>query len=411
MTQRPLRFVHASDLHLEQPLYGLETIPDHFRNLLIDAPFQAAERIFEAAVLEEADFLLLAGDVLNAERAGPRAIQFLLDQFQTLAEHGVAVYWAGGAEDGPDRWPAAIPLPDGVHVFERGRVEDISHFRDDAPIATILGTSWTGDKELRPVEFHADAAAPFNIAVAYGECAAEPLAAHPIHYWALGGRHKRKAVVTAPHAANYSGTPQGRCPDEDGPHGCTIVHVDEHGKIRTQALVTDAVRFHKEHVSLTAGLHRQDLDRLLNDRMKSLMAEVGDHPTLISWQIQSHGTLGGVPRNLELAAELTERLRRDFGSGNRPVWTVAVEFLPPKTLPKDYYEEDTILGDFLRLVRTYQAEQVGMVSIAALIPEHYLDSGLVSATELSDLEDREAVLRDVAMLGVDLLSGGEGAAA
>lgn len=407
MSQRPLRFVHASDLHLEQPLYGLEAIPDSFRSLLIDAPFKAAERVFEAAVLEEADFLLLAGDVLNPETAGPRAIQFLLDQFQILSEHGVAVYWAGGADDGPDRWPAAIPLPEGVHLFERGRVEDISHFRDDAPIATILGTSWNGEQDLRVAEFHSDAAAPFNVAVAYGECAAESLAAHSVHYWALGGRHRRKPLVTGPLQATYSGTPQGRCPDEDGPHGCTVVHVDEHGKIRTQVLVTDVVRFHKEQVTLSAGLRRQDLDRLLSDRMKSLLTEAGDHPTLVTWQIQSAGTLGGVPRNLEMADELTERLRRDFSSGNRQVWTASVEFLPPKTLPKDYYEEDTILGDFLRLVRTYQAEQTGMVSIASLIPDHYLDSGLVSGTELADLGDRDAVLRDVAMLGVDLLSGSE----
>ena len=66
-----LRLVHASDLHLEQPLYGLAEIPDHLRDLLIHAPYHAAEQVFETALAEDADAVLLAGDVLDVDRAGP----------------------------------------------------------------------------------------------------------------------------------------------------------------------------------------------------------------------------------------------------------------------------------------------------------------------------------------------------
>ena len=95
MTQ-PIRLVHASDLHLEQPIYGLADVPDHLRELLVEAPYQAAEQVFETALAENADALLLAGDVLNVDRAGPPAIVLLLDQFARLGDRGIQVFWAGG---------------------------------------------------------------------------------------------------------------------------------------------------------------------------------------------------------------------------------------------------------------------------------------------------------------------------
>ena len=55
MAQPTLRLVHASDFHLELPLYGLAEVPDHLRDLLIEAPYQAAEQVFETALAEDVD--------------------------------------------------------------------------------------------------------------------------------------------------------------------------------------------------------------------------------------------------------------------------------------------------------------------------------------------------------------------
>ena len=49
MSQPPLRFVHAGDLHLECPLGGVAEVPEHLRELLLDAPFLAAQQVFETA--------------------------------------------------------------------------------------------------------------------------------------------------------------------------------------------------------------------------------------------------------------------------------------------------------------------------------------------------------------------------
>jgi DNA repair exonuclease SbcCD nuclease subunit len=130
MSQAPLRFVHAADLHLERPLSGVAQIPSHLREAFLEAPYMAAEQVFETALAEGADALLLAGDVVHLDRAGPRAIVFLIEQFKRLADHGIAVYWAGGQVDPADAWPPSVPLPSLVHRFPAGRVGNVEHQRD-----------------------------------------------------------------------------------------------------------------------------------------------------------------------------------------------------------------------------------------------------------------------------------------
>src|SRR5262245_59140802 len=117
MSQRAFRFLHASDLHLERPPSGLALAPEHLRPTLLETPYLAAERVFDIALNEQVDFVVLSGDVVHLESAGPRALVFLAEQFQRLAERDIQVYWAGGNVDPPESWPAALHLPSNVHRF------------------------------------------------------------------------------------------------------------------------------------------------------------------------------------------------------------------------------------------------------------------------------------------------------
>src|SRR5690606_6948740 len=141
MSQAPLRFVHAGDLHLERPLTGVSEIPAHLREAFLEAPYLAAEQIFETALTEGADALLLSGDVVHLDKAGPRAIVFLLEQFRRLADHNIAVYWAGGQVDPVDAWPVTATLPPNVHRFPSGRVGNFEHQRNDKTIVRVQGIS------------------------------------------------------------------------------------------------------------------------------------------------------------------------------------------------------------------------------------------------------------------------------
>ncbi|MCG8451468.1 MAG: DNA repair exonuclease, partial [Pirellulales bacterium] len=270
MSQPPLRIVHASDLHLERPLGGVSEVPQHLRELFLEAPYQAAQKVFETTLSEGADALLLAGDVVDFDLAGPRAIVFLHKQFQRLADHDVQVYWACGDADPADSWPAMVPLPENVQVFPVGQVTNLELRREGKIVAHVRGISRNQGAALDDSGFHRNVHGSFTVGVSYGTAAPPGAEGDRVHYMALGGRHKRQTVDQSPGIAHYSGTPQGRDPSESGPCGCTVVSVDEASHVRTSFVATDAIRWITETIETTAGTDEDALVSQMESRIGRL---------------------------------------------------------------------------------------------------------------------------------------------
>src|SRR5262245_15923416 len=74
MSGQHFRFLHAGGFLLDQPLAGLTEIPEPLTDLLIDAPFSAAQKVFDAAIEERVDFAVLNGDLVDLARPSARAI-------------------------------------------------------------------------------------------------------------------------------------------------------------------------------------------------------------------------------------------------------------------------------------------------------------------------------------------------
>ncbi len=400
-----IRFLHTADWRLDLPIFGLDEVPQHLRELLVDAPYDAARRVVDAALKERVDFVLLAGNIVDPRRCGPRGIAFLLEQFQRLAEQDITVYWVGAEHDLADRWPDAAKLPSNVQVYAPGKLEELSHFRGDSVIATIIGYAHSPERAVRPGDFNPDSSGQFTIGVTSGDFHADQLAAEELHYWALGGRNNRDTLFTTPHCGQYAGSPQGRDAHDVGPHGCFLVHVDPEHRIRTQFIPTDGIRWHVENLPLSSEVPRHTLQEMLRERMKKVLLEGADRHTLVTWRLEGLARSRGV-RYEHLEAELAALLRHEYGYGTPPVWTAAVEITPPAHLPAPWYEEDTLLGDFLRLMRDVEEDSAQAVPIESLL----LGSVAKEAATLVRLDDehqRKRVLRDAALLGVDLLRSGE----
>jgi len=407
MSHGPFRFVHASDFHLEHPLAGVADVPDHLRDRFIDAPYQAAARVFDMVLAEEAEFLVLSGDLLHAQNTGPRGPLFLAEQFGRLAERKIPVYWAGGAVDPPEDWPAWLDLPANVHVFPRGRVTELLHERHGAPAVRLIGASHDRTRTTEPAEFMADPSGLFTIGVAYGQVDAAALQSRGLHYWALGGRHERSTLFSAPHVAHDPGTPQGRSPREPGVHGCTLVQVDEQSHARTSLLATDGLRWLGGRLAIDPGATRADLESLLRSRVHELAESALGVDLLISWTVSGTGPLVNLLSRGPLAAELLEWLRSEYGMASPPRWSVALHAEPAATLPPEWYEQETIRGDFLREVRQYQMNPGQPLDLDEYLDPRHLAGTLGAAVAVRDPQLRDRVLREAALLGVDLLSGEE----
>jgi len=395
------RFLHASDLHLERVAGGLAEIPDRLRGPVADTAYRAAERVFDAAVKHRVDFVLLAGDVIEPAAAGARGIVFLNEQFAKLAEAGIRVYWAGSVTDDFERWTDAWPLAESVHRFATDRVERLTHYRAGEPLAEIAGTSRLRDSRVAWDEFHADTEL-FTVAMVHAEVEAERIARQSIGYWALGGEHTRRTMLGGTVTAHYCGTPQGRIPQEIGPHGCTLVQVDDTRRVRTTFIPTDAIRYCDERIVVDESAPRESLLPLFEERMTELLIDPFGPDLLVHWRISADERVTRELRSGK-SAELLAHLRAVYGIKQPAAWSTAID-AGAAVVPGERFEEETLLGEYLRSTNHYREHAEESLRLEAYLAERHLAGGLSPLADLHDPGVRQRVLSEAAALGFELLS-------
>jgi DNA repair protein SbcD/Mre11 len=245
----------------------------------------------------------------------------------------------------------------------------------------------------------------FTVAMAYGRAEASALAAYKqIDYWALGGQHQSKKLFKSPQTAAYPGSPQGRWQREPGVHGCTLGRVERGRTAVTKFLPTDSVRWCCESMALPESTHRNDLQRHLRSRMQRIAGEANGCSILAAWQIETDGALASGLRG-GLDRELLDWLRTEFGRAQPVVWTTELTVKTSSELPEESYEEDTILGDFLRAVRQHQQDGRQPLDFAMYLPDRGKNRTLAAVFETGEDVTRQSLLEEAAALGADLLRG------
>ena len=397
-----IKFIHAADFHLDQPIGGLTELPAHLRTRLANAPYDAASKVFDLAIAERVDFVLLAGDLFDAESGSARAYAFLLSQFQRLSEKSIHIYWCGGEFDFPDRWPSSVALPDNVITFSSSIIDEIEHRRDGKQICAIFASGYD-TKRHSLVDFDASESDTFNIAMTYGQFETSHLTGPNISYWALGGKHKAEVLEKTDTIGVYPGTPQGRSPKERGTHGFNLCRVDGKGKLRVQSVVSDTVRFIPQRVSVTENVAMKTLKESLTERGLKMVSDCPEQLVLTRWYLATEGEFNPRIRKNEWAAELLEWLRDEFGRGETGVWSTDLQVEAPKKLPSQWYEEDTILGEYMRAVARYQSDESLKLNLHQYMPQ------TVKGDELSNIgyvnrESRDTILRNTGMIGIEYLA-------
>jgi exonuclease SbcD len=407
MSGHHFRFLHAGSFLLDEPLGGLAEIPPPLADLFVDAPFVAAQKAFDAALEERVDFVALTGELLDLSRPSARAIYFLLDNFERLDAQGIAVYWACGRLDAPQDWPDAARLPKNVRQFSATAPEELSHFRGERPVANIVGRSWHGTAAFQVGDFRSDADGLPTIVVANGHNDAQRLVEQAVDYWALGGQAQRQTLGNSGRVIHYCGSPQGRSPAETGPHGCTLVHVSGERTMRTQFTPTDAIRWHTERLAIEDDATLESVRQLLAERIKQLKAEAESRPLIVTWKLRGGAHLAGPAARRDLAAEWQAWLRKEFFlSGNKPaLWTHAVELDQPD-LPDAWFDEDSMLGDFLRNLKDMASKSANDVNLGQEISEKHRVPALAALAQW-EAEEYRSVLYEAALTGAQLLGAAD----
>jgi exonuclease SbcD len=402
MAERSFRLLHAGDFHLEQPAHGLTDAPDQLRSLLLELPYRAAERVFDLAISERVDFVVLAGDLLDASLAGPHGPKFLCEQFERLALRGVPVYWSSSGLDAAERWPHGCRLPDNIHRLVRNRQEACVFENDGRPMAwiTIPPHETFERPRLRGIPLEREELR--HIVVAHGEYVPFDLD-EKVDYWALGGKHQRETVRDSDSVAHYAGTTQGRSFAEPGVHGCTLVQITSFAPPRLSFLPTSALVWHDVTLEVDETTTRERLERLLRERTAALAVAQPERDQFIRWTVHGSGPLLRRLRHGTLAADLVGTLREQFGRTRPAVWTESLRVRAADVIGTTS-EEDTLLGAYLRELRTYRFDEQQPVDLREYLPEGRTPDALGDAAWHDSDQPRTALLEEAAALGIDLLS-------
>jgi len=226
-----------------------------------------------------------------------------------------------------------------------------------------------------------------------------------VSYWALGGV-SGSTPLQSESVAHCAGQPQGLSPADCGPHGGTLVHVGPDNEIRTRMIETDAVRWCHERIAVANTISRSEIRAAFKSRLKNLTA-VAKRPALIRWTITGEDRFDTLLADEPSRVELLDWLRDQFGEGSPPAWSISLELEPPDSLPQQWIEEDSILGDFLRVVKRYQDQPDEGLDLERFVLDQHVPPELATVMNLKDGSSRNQVLRDAAILGADLLRGDE----
>jgi hypothetical protein len=169
-----------------------------------------------------------------------------------------------------------------------------------------------------------------------------------------------------------------------------------------------------ERIQLDEAASTASLYRTLSTRLAELATANQGVELLVRWVVDGQGPCVTALRRGSLAAEVISQLRREFGERKPSVWSAEIEVEPAARLNEAWYDEDSILGEFLRAVgeceqaRTLEGGNV--LAIDEYLGKRHSTGILAEVTRLEDEATRARVLRKAAVLGADLLAGEENVA-
>ena len=419
-----MRFIHASDLHIDSPLRGLDRYDGAPVERLRTATRSAFERLIDKTLSERVDFVLFAGDIYDCDWQDFHTGLFFREQMVRLGRAGIRVFIVQGNHDAQGVISKQLTLPPNVTVFSSRtaqivRLEELS--------VAIHGRSFPEravDEDLVP-SYPTSVPGFFNIGMlhtsltgraghdTYAPTDLQTLIAKGYDYWALGHVHAREVLSEQPRIV-FPGNLQGRHAKETGAKGCELVTVDG-GRIETEFVVLDVVRWSQVAVPLN-GLERLDalsdafrhaLEPALTgarDRLHAVRVTLTGSTALHRLEADQPGTLAAA---MHAAAQ-------DIGEAEIWIEQVRLDLSHPQDRTQTAQREDavgelvrlvdSILGDKAELTRRAQAELGDLLSS---MPQE-VTAGDVP--KLDDLVELKRLLLDAEATVLARLTGtGEGA--
>ena len=162
MSQGPLRFMHAANARLDAQPRGTGPLTGDARRVAEDATLIAIERLADACVEHDVDFLLLTGESFDGSPT-LRARRTLLSAFEALSEFGVTVYWEESPAMRPQWERTALPLPANVVRLRENDTEPVAFVKEGRVAAILSACDHREDRGGQESEAEGETSRPSRI--------------------------------------------------------------------------------------------------------------------------------------------------------------------------------------------------------------------------------------------------------
>lgn len=418
-----MRFIHASDLHIDSPLRGLDRYDGAPVERLRTATRSALERLVDKALGERVDFVLFSGDLYDRDWQDFHTGLFFREQMVRLGRAGIRVFIVQGNHDAQGVISKQLALPLNVTVFSSRNAQTI---RIDELSVAIHGRSFPDrevDEDLVP-SYSAAVPGFFNIGMlhtsltgraghdTYAPTDLPTLVSKGYDYWALGHVHAREVLCENPRIV-FPGNLQGRHAKETGAKGCELVTV-EGGQIETEFVALDVVRWSQVAVPLDGVDRLEALGDAFHHALEPVLIGTTDRLHAVRVTLTGSTELHRLEANQPgtLAAAMYAAAQ-DVSEAEIWIEQVRLELSTPldrvqAALRQDAVGElvrlvDSIAGDSAELMRRAQAE---LGDLLGALPQEVAAGDV---PKLDDLGELKSLLTDAeATVLARLAAPGEG---
>jgi len=356
-----MRFLHASDLHIDSPLRGLDRYDGAPVERLRSATRSALERLVDKALAERVDFLLLAGDIYDRDWQDFHTGLFFRGQMVRLERAGIRCFIVQGNHDAQGVISRQLTLPSNVTVFSSRAAQTIR--LDDLSVA-IHGRSFPErevNEDLVP-SYPPPVPGFFNIGLlhtsltgraghdTYAPTDLPTLVAKGYDYWALGHVHAREVLNERPRIV-FCGNLQGRHAKETGVKGCELVTV-EAGRIEAEFIALDVVRWSQLSVPLDGVDRLESLNEAFARALEPVLAGTTDRlhavRVTLTGSTELHRLEAAQPGTLAAAMHAAAQ---DIGTAEIWIEQVRLDLSTPLDRARAAQRQDAV-GELVRLVDT-----------------------------------------------------------
>ena len=308
-----MKFLHAADIHIDSPLWGLSAYPDAPIELLRTATREAFSNLITEAIDSAVDFCVIAGDLYDGNWKDYNTGVFFAREMGRLNNAGIPVYLIYGNHDAESEMTKKLSLPQNVKAFSPNKPQtfEIAELK-----VALHGQSFKHAATTNNLasNYPNRISGWFNIGILhtalegnsrhanYAPCSVEELKAKGYDYWALGHVHEHAILHEEPWIV-YPGNTQGRHIQETGPRGAIMVTVDDGRITSVERVFTDVLRWHHLEVDVSAAIDIEETIRLVGRELDTIIkTDTTSKPYAVRVALygrsQAHGDLFGGEKRL-----------------------------------------------------------------------------------------------------------------